>query len=85
MSLVAPMVEAARTSETSVDIQFITRQYIPEDSELQISFVICLNALIDCPLLASFLLVNLRLAVCDSQVIPTDERNLHSRFAENVL
>jgi hypothetical protein len=27
--------EAARTYETSVDIQLITRQYIPEDSELQ--------------------------------------------------
>jgi hypothetical protein len=26
--------EAARTSETSVDIQLTTRQYIPEDSEL---------------------------------------------------
>jgi hypothetical protein len=29
------MMEAARTSETSVDIQLRTRQYIPEDSELQ--------------------------------------------------
>jgi len=28
--------EAARTSETSVDIQLRTRQYIPEDSELQL-------------------------------------------------
>jgi hypothetical protein len=28
------MLEAARTSETSVDIQLRTRQYIPEDSEL---------------------------------------------------
>jgi hypothetical protein len=28
------MTEAARTSETSVDIQFKTRQYIPEYSEL---------------------------------------------------
>jgi hypothetical protein len=26
--------EAARTSETSIDIQLRTRQYIPEDSEL---------------------------------------------------
>jgi hypothetical protein len=26
--------EAARTSETSVDIRLITQQYIPEDSEL---------------------------------------------------
>jgi hypothetical protein len=30
------MMEAARISETSVDIQLRTRQYIPEDSELQI-------------------------------------------------
>jgi hypothetical protein len=28
------MMEAARTSETSVDIELRTRQYIPEDSEL---------------------------------------------------
>jgi hypothetical protein len=28
------MMEAAHTSETSVDIQLRTRQYIPEDSEL---------------------------------------------------
>jgi hypothetical protein len=27
------MMEAAHTSETSVDIQLRTRQYIPEDSE----------------------------------------------------
>jgi hypothetical protein len=31
----ALMMEAARTSETSVDIDFTTRQYIPGDSELQ--------------------------------------------------
>jgi hypothetical protein len=30
----ALMMEAARTSETSVDIQLRTRQYIPEASEL---------------------------------------------------
>jgi hypothetical protein len=30
------MVEAARTSETSVDIYLTTLQYIPEDSELHI-------------------------------------------------
>jgi hypothetical protein len=30
----ALMIEAARNSETSVDIQLRTRQYIPEDSEL---------------------------------------------------
>jgi uncharacterized membrane protein YjgN (DUF898 family) len=29
------MMDAARTSETSVDIELRTRQYIPEDSELQ--------------------------------------------------
>jgi len=29
------MMEAARTSETSVEIQLRTWQYIPEDSELQ--------------------------------------------------
>jgi hypothetical protein len=28
------MMEAARTSETSVNIQLRTRQYIPEDSDL---------------------------------------------------
>jgi hypothetical protein len=32
---IALMMEAARTSETSVDIQLRTWQYIPEDSELQ--------------------------------------------------
>jgi hypothetical protein len=32
-SLTALMMEAAHTSETSVDIQLRTRQYIPEDSE----------------------------------------------------
>jgi hypothetical protein len=31
------MMEAARTSETSVDTQLRTRQYIPEDSELHTS------------------------------------------------
>jgi hypothetical protein len=30
----ALMMEAARTSDTSVDILLKTRQYIPEDSEL---------------------------------------------------
>jgi hypothetical protein len=33
------MMEAVRTSETSVDIQLRTRQYIPADSELQIVIV----------------------------------------------
>jgi hypothetical protein len=31
---IALMMEATRTSETSVDIQLRTRQHIPEDSEL---------------------------------------------------
>jgi hypothetical protein len=34
-SLIALIMEAARTSETSLDIQLRTWQYIPEDSELQ--------------------------------------------------
>jgi hypothetical protein len=33
-ALIALMMEAARPSETSVEIQLRTRQYIPEDSEL---------------------------------------------------
>jgi hypothetical protein len=33
-SIIALMMEAACTSETSVDIQLRARQYIPEDSEL---------------------------------------------------
>jgi hypothetical protein len=33
-SLIDLMMEAARTSETTVDIQLRSRQYIPEDSEL---------------------------------------------------
>jgi hypothetical protein len=37
------MMEAARTSETSVDIQLRTRQYIPEDSELLIVIVSALS------------------------------------------
>jgi hypothetical protein len=32
--IIALMMEAARTSETSVNIQLRTWQYIPEDSEL---------------------------------------------------
>jgi hypothetical protein len=34
---IALKMEAARTSETSVDIQLRTRQYIPQDSELRVS------------------------------------------------
>jgi hypothetical protein len=33
-SIIAMMLEASRTSETSVDIQLRTLQYIPDDSEL---------------------------------------------------
>jgi hypothetical protein len=33
---IALIMGAARTSETSVSIQLITQQYIPEDPELQI-------------------------------------------------
>jgi len=33
----ALMMEAERTSETSVDIQLRTRQYIPEDYELHLN------------------------------------------------
>jgi hypothetical protein len=32
------MMEAARASETSINIQLRTRQYIPEDTELNIMF-----------------------------------------------
>jgi hypothetical protein len=47
VSLITVMMEAARTSETSVDIQLRTRQYIPEDSELLFNFMIsiCLQTL----------------------------------------
>jgi hypothetical protein len=34
--MITVMIEAARTSETSVDIELRTRQYIPGDSELHI-------------------------------------------------
>jgi hypothetical protein len=34
VSIIRAMMEAARTSKTSVDIKLRTRQYIPEDSEL---------------------------------------------------
>jgi predicted RNA methylase len=33
-SIIRAMMEAARTSGTSVDVQLRTRQYIPEESEL---------------------------------------------------
>jgi hypothetical protein len=32
--IIALMMETVRTSETSINIYFTTRQYIPEDSEL---------------------------------------------------
>jgi hypothetical protein len=37
-SIIALMMEVARISETSVDIQ-LTRLYIPEDSELQLKYL----------------------------------------------
>jgi hypothetical protein len=39
-ALIALMMESARTSETSVDFQLRTRQYIPENSELGFSWLI---------------------------------------------
>jgi hypothetical protein len=36
--LIVLMMEAARTYETSVDIDLTTWRYIPEDSELQFNF-----------------------------------------------
>jgi hypothetical protein len=38
--IIALMMEAARTSETSVDIDLGTRQYIPEDPEPRPSSVL---------------------------------------------
>jgi hypothetical protein len=35
-SIIRAIMEAARASETSVDIQLRTRQYIPEDYELRV-------------------------------------------------
>jgi hypothetical protein len=40
------MMEAAHTSETSVDIQLRTRQYIPEDSELHAGVVYSLYGIV---------------------------------------
>jgi hypothetical protein len=34
--IIRAMMEAARTSETSVDIDLTTQQYIPEDTELHV-------------------------------------------------
>jgi hypothetical protein len=36
-AIIALMMEAVRTSETSVNINFTTRRYIPEDPKLQTS------------------------------------------------
>jgi hypothetical protein len=44
-SIIRAMMEAIRTSETSVDIQLRARQYIPEDSELHTLFLIEINKL----------------------------------------
>jgi hypothetical protein len=48
------MMEAARTSETSADIQLRTWQYIPEDSELQTlsNFLGLILPIADCSLQA---------------------------------
>jgi hypothetical protein len=37
MAIIAVMMEAARTSETSVNFNVATRHYIPEDSKLHIA------------------------------------------------
>jgi hypothetical protein len=42
-SIISLMMEAARTSETSGDIDLTTRQYIPEDCELQALNTVNLN------------------------------------------
>jgi hypothetical protein len=39
--ITAMMMEAARTSETSVEIQLRRRQYIPDDSELHYDYASC--------------------------------------------
>jgi hypothetical protein len=43
-SIIALMMEAARTSETSVDIYFKKRQHISEDSELQCKYYLKLQS-----------------------------------------
>jgi hypothetical protein len=42
--IIALMMEAARTSQTSVDIQLRTLQYIPEDSEHQVIMFTAINS-----------------------------------------
>jgi hypothetical protein len=37
VSIIALMMEAVCTSETSVNINFTTRQYIPDDSKLHLT------------------------------------------------
>jgi hypothetical protein len=44
--IIALMMETTRTSETSVDIQLRTRQYIPEDSELQSGKLPCAGCVV---------------------------------------
>jgi hypothetical protein len=39
-SIIALMMEAVRTSETSINIHLTTRQYIPEDSKTSCSFLL---------------------------------------------
>jgi hypothetical protein len=43
VSLITLMMEAARTSESSADIQLRTRQYIPEDYELHALLFVSLS------------------------------------------
>jgi hypothetical protein len=52
----ALMMDAARTSETSVDIQVRTRHYIPEDSELHTRRRENLKSHIDIIMICSFCL-----------------------------
>jgi hypothetical protein len=71
--------EAARTSETSVDIQLRTRQYIPEDSELHtrrrenlkshITYSRCQNTTPTCNIFYCLLFVRLPKVTDDSCVV----------------
>jgi hypothetical protein len=44
----ALMMEATRTSETSVDIDLRTRQYIPEDSKLHVCLYLSVSCYSEC-------------------------------------
>jgi hypothetical protein len=47
-SIRALMMEAARTSETSGDIDLRTRQYIPEDSKLHVCLCLSVSCYSEC-------------------------------------